>query len=190
MYHTVNHMHDKNHLQLLLPIQPTKLSMHLIFKGFSLEFSSNHSHSCANLDKLILLFSRATFNTVIKATACRNISIQICKTQGKQIVLWAAELTKPSFLWICILCLLLYPTTAVTESSLLSYYLLWPPLSQYVQLLQPDYYATPCISYQAFFSLLAGLKAACAVTIAELCVCLLAAATEGKKNHIQEFYWL
>lgn len=87
MYHTVNYMHDKKHLQLLLPIQPTKLSMHLIFKGFSLEFSSYHSRSSANLDKLILLFIRATFNTVIKATVCRNLSIQICKTEGKQIVL-------------------------------------------------------------------------------------------------------
>jgi len=86
---TVNYMHDKNHFQLLLPIQLIKLSMHLIFKDFffSLEFSSCHSHSCSNPDKLILLFSRATFNTVIKATVCSNISIQICKTQGKQIVL-------------------------------------------------------------------------------------------------------
>lgn len=59
---------------------------HLIFKGFFfLQFSSYRDHSFANLDKLILLFSRATLNTVIKAAACRNISIQICKTQGKQI---------------------------------------------------------------------------------------------------------
>lgn len=54
--------------------------------------------------------------------------------------------------------LLLYPTTAVTESSLLSYYLLWPPLSQYVQIQQPGCYATPHTTYQAFFSLLAELK--------------------------------
>ena len=171
--------------------QPTKLSMHLIFKGFSLKFSSYHSYSCANLDKLILLFSRATFNTVIKATVCRNISIQICETQGKQIVLWAAELTKPSFLWICILCLLLYPTTAVTESSLLSCYLLWPPLSQYVQILQPDYYATPHITYQAFFSLLKRAKGSMCCDCCRA-ICMLAGWCQRgkKKNRIQEFYWL
>lgn len=151
IYHTVNCMHDRKHLQLLLPIQPTKLRMHLIFKGFSLEFSLYHNHSCASRDKLILLFSRATFNTVIKATVCRNISIQICKTQGKQTALWAAELTKSSFPWLCILCLLLYPTTAVTESSLLSYYLLWPSWSQYFQIPQPDYCATSPYNLPSLF---------------------------------------
>lgn len=132
MCHTVNYMHDKKHLQLLLPIQPTKLSTHMIFKGFSLEFSSYQSHSCANLDKLILLFSRATFNTVIKATVCRNISIQICKTQGKQIVLWAAELKKklvscgfvssvccciPPLQWVPITVLLSSVTSLITMCS-------------------------------------------------------------------------
>lgn len=85
------------------PTQPTKMSMHWIFKGFSLQFSSYHNHSIANLDKLILLFSKMTLDTAIKATASRNISIQICKTQRKQIALRAAELIKCCFLWICIL---------------------------------------------------------------------------------------
>lgn len=148
--------------------------MYSIFKGFCLEFSSYRSHKHANLDKLILLFSRATVNTVIKAAMYRNISIQICKTQGKQIVLWAAELTKPSFLWICVLCLLLYPITAVT---VLITVLLSPVTSLITvcQILQLDYYTTPHITYP-----LAGVKAACAVMVAELCVCLVAAAKERK----------
>lgn len=134
-----------------------------MFKGFSLKFSSYHRHKHANLDKLILLFSRATFNTVIKAAMCRNISIQICKTQGKQIVLWAEELTKPSFLWICILCLLLYPITAVT---VLITVLLSPVTSLITmcQILQPDYYTTPHVTY-----LLAGVEATYAVVVAEQC---------------------
>lgn len=153
----------------------------MIFKGFSLEFSSYHSHKHANLDKLILLFSRATFNTVIKAAMYRNSSIQICKTQGKQIVLWEAELAKPSFLWIYILCLLLCPITAVT---VLITVLLSPVTSLITacQILQPDYYTTPHIT-----CLLAGVEAACAVMAAELG---LVAAAKGGKISIQELYWL
>lgn len=149
--------------------------MCLIFKGFSLEFSSYHSHKHANLDKIILLFSRATLNTVIKAAMYRNISIAICKTQGKQIVLWAVELTKPSFLWICVLSLLLYPITAVT---VLITVLLSPVTSliSICQILQTDYYTTHT-TY-----LLAGVEAACAVLVAELCRAMLGGCCQRGKN--------
>lgn len=79
---------------------------------------------------------------------------------------------------MCILCLVLYPITAVT---VLITVLLSPMTSLIIicQILQPDYYTTPRRT-----QLLAGVKAACAVMVAELCVCLVAAAKERKKNCI------
>lgn len=117
-----------------------KIEHVLDLQRFFLEFPSYHNHKHANLGKLILLFSRATFNTVIKAIMYRNISIQICKTQRKQIVLWATELTKPSFLWIFVL--LLYPITAV----IVLITILLSPVTSLIticQILQPDYYHSP-----------------------------------------------
>lgn len=139
--------------------------MCLIFKGFSLKFSSYHRHKRANLDKLILLFSRATFNTVIKAAMYRNISIQICKTQGKQIVLWAVELTKPSFLWICPL------SAAVSHHCSNS-----PDYCPVISCDLPYHNVRSCsqtITPLPITYLLAGVEAMYAVVVAELCGAML-----------------
>lgn len=59
---------------------------------------------------------------------------------------------------------------------------------QIVLILLPQCCSTLHMTYQVFCSLLARLHAACAVTRAELSVCVLAVAKEDNSN-FQEFYW-
>lgn len=159
------------------PSQSTKMSVHWIFKGFSLQFSSYHNHSIANLDKLILLFSKMTLDTAIKATASSNISIQICKTQGKQIALRAAELIKRCFLWICILSAAVALHCSNSSHCCPDAFCALPHHGSVG--LAAEHCPAPRVTC-SLCSLLAGLEAACAVSRAQL-LCLL--PKRGKKSY-------
>lgn len=145
------------------------MSVHWIFKGFSLQFSSYHNHSIANLDKLILLFSKMTLDAAIKATASSKITIQICKTQGKQIALRAAELIKCCFLWICILSAAVALHCSNSSHCCPDAFCALPH-HRFVGL-AAEQCPAPRVTC-SLCSLLAGLEAACAVSRAQL-LCLL-----------------